>query len=484
MAILLRLPFLSGSFWLDEAAQALESSRSWSQQLSIRQDFQPPLLHLITFGALQVSQTEWWLRTIGALLPALGTVIYTYLLGERLVKEQGRWIGLAAGILIATSSFHIFYSQELRPYSLATFWAVMSWYHLLQAPPQLRRQWLVFGIATAAGLYSMYLYPFVILSQVLYVLLAERTKLRSLFISLIGAGLAFLPWLPQFWGQLSEGQALRASLPGWEAVVSTPQLKAIPLVFGKFLFGVVDLEFSLYFVVVTALALGCLGWCSFKLLRQTTHTSRKQALFLLIALLVPVVAGWVVSFAVPVVQAKRMLVVLPFWYLTISWLILTAPRLSGWVQGCMLSLFITINITGTLAYWSNPLYQRENWREVQQTLTEQYQHSTVAIFAFNQAVAPWQWYDNGTFPVVATGSLVGVSDEELSKRLAPAFEYQYVLVFDYLRDLTDPERKIEDSLRQWGYEEAGLHVWPNIGFVRLYARPTAVLSYSNDLSRH
>ena len=47
LAVMLRIPHLSGSFWLDEAAQALEIVRPLSQQLQIIDDFQPPLLHLI-----------------------------------------------------------------------------------------------------------------------------------------------------------------------------------------------------------------------------------------------------------------------------------------------------------------------------------------------------------------------------------------------------------------------------------------------------
>lgn len=42
LALALRLPLLGGSFWLDEAAQYLESARPFSQQLAIREDFQPP----------------------------------------------------------------------------------------------------------------------------------------------------------------------------------------------------------------------------------------------------------------------------------------------------------------------------------------------------------------------------------------------------------------------------------------------------------
>ena len=64
LALILRLPFLNGSFWMDEAAQALESARPLSQQLDIIPDFQPPLIHLILHFAMYLGREEWWLRTI------------------------------------------------------------------------------------------------------------------------------------------------------------------------------------------------------------------------------------------------------------------------------------------------------------------------------------------------------------------------------------------------------------------------------------
>lgn len=123
LAFLLRLPLLNGSFWLDEAAQALESSRPLSQQLELVPDFQPPLLHLIVHFALYFDQSQWWLRLIGALIPGLVTIGITYFIALRLTSAR---TALMVGFLLATSSLHIFYSQELRPYSLPAMWAVLS----------------------------------------------------------------------------------------------------------------------------------------------------------------------------------------------------------------------------------------------------------------------------------------------------------------------------------------------------------------------
>ena len=166
LALILRLPLLNGSFWLDEAAQALESSRPLAEQLNIISDFQPPLLHLITHGAIQLGRAEWWLRLIGALIPGLITILATYKLGQILFKRS---TGRLASILLATSSFHIFYSQELRPYSLPAMFALLSWNFLLDKKFKTRPQLILVTVCNILGLYSSYLYPFLLLSQLVYV---------------------------------------------------------------------------------------------------------------------------------------------------------------------------------------------------------------------------------------------------------------------------------------------------------------------------
>jgi len=157
-ALLLRLPLLTGCFWLDEAAQALESVRPFSQQLEIINDFQPPLLHYLVHFAAKVTITEWWLRLWGALIPGLVTIWATIKLGEKLFNKQ---VGLTAGLLLATSSFHVFYSQELRPYSLPAMWAMLSTLLLFKKD----FSWWQFAGITILGLYSSYLYPFLLLPQ-------------------------------------------------------------------------------------------------------------------------------------------------------------------------------------------------------------------------------------------------------------------------------------------------------------------------------
>lgn len=483
VAVLLRLPLLDGSFWLDEAAQILESTRPLSQQLSIAQDFQPPLLHLITHFAARFSHSEWWLRTIGALIPGLITIVFTYKTAERLFSRS---IAVVATALLVTSSFHIFYSQELRPYSLAACFAIWSWYVLVKTFFETKKfTWQVilsFSLLTTLGLYSTYLYPFVILSQLTYLFLSERKYLKQFFISLVLSGGLFAPWLPSVLEQLQVGQTLRTQLPGWEAVVAIPQLKSLPLALGKFIFGVLNLEINLIFGAACLLLAGTLGIAAKH--KGKAFIFSKQMLLIYCWLLVPLVTAWLVSFFIPILQPKRVLYLLPALYLFIAAVSVRptanfsvkqffATKTIGLVA--LVSLFM-INVFSSLAYFNNPYYQRENWRDTHQKIITDYPDKAAVIFAFSDAFAPWVWYDSSNYPVFTTGSLTTSSIAEVEATLKKATDYPYLLVFDYLRDLTDPDKKIESVLQGLGYTQKDIITIPNIGFIRVYARDDAVLS--------
>lgn len=473
LALGLRLPHLNGSFWLDEAAQALESMRPLSQQLDIIPDFQPPLLHVLVHFATYVSQSEWWLRTIGALIPGLITVWFTYKIGEQYL---GKRVGLIAGLLLATSSFHIFYSQELRPYALPAAIGVASWWVLLKVVKNKKSDlgtftygWLVFAALSALGIYASYLYPFLIIGQAAWIFWAARNKIVPFVIAAVMAGLSFVPILPLFLKQLAAGGQVRVDLPGWEEVVSIPQLKSLPLVVAKFMFGVMDTDLNVWFigsvvllVVLTVLAIKNMSGDDIKSLW-------KQHSWLILGFVVPLLTSWIISFWIPVVQPKRVLYLLPFWFLFFSWVVVKTERKS--LARGLITFLLFLNLLSTFQYWFNPQYQRENWRSAYQTIEERYDATkTIAVFAFPEPFAPWRWYDTASFPTLSTGTLHISQVENLREKLKDITHYEYIVVFDYLSDLTDPKRELLKEIEAYGYVPIDLLEYPNLGFVRIYAK--------------
>lgn len=475
LALGLRLPLLNGSLWLDEAAQALESSRPWSQQLQIAQDFQPPLLHLLLFAPIRVSTAEWWLRAVGALLPGLITIWASYQIGKKLLSHQA---GVLSALLLATSSFHIFYSQELRPYSLPAMWASLSWLFLLFTSKKNNRAWWGYTISTILGLYSSYLYPFLWFSQLVWLAWQRRGELRKIVASTILPILSFLPWLPSFFEQLQVGGQVRQQLPGWESVVSITQLKAPLLVLGKFLYGVMNIEVNAFFLTVPVLLVIFSGMILLNN-RQRLKLKKHQQIwiFLFCWLVIPALTSWLVSFWVPVVRPKRLLMLMPAFYLFFAWLSQLSLKIIYQQLGLgLFSIIMLVNLISTAQYHLNPNYQRENWRGLYQEISAKYSPSeTVALFSFPDAFAPWRWYDTQNYPVVTTGELSINNVEDLSLQIKSVADYRYIIVFDYLKDLTDPEDQLRQELWSLGFHEIDTLNYPQIGFVRIYSRgqPTA-----------
>lgn len=561
LAFLLRLPYINASFWLDEAAQALEVTRPWHQQLEIAPDFQPPLLHLILHVAQYVGTSEWWLRLIGAIIPGLVSIGF----GLAAIRKKAStlttvWIGL----LLATSSFHVFFSQELRPYALPAAMASVSWYVLLQLLETLpdtkqrieKAAW--FGVLTGLGLYSSYLYPFLIIGQLTYIAWHEKSLKQWFsvsFMPLLIAGIMFLPWLPSFIEQLQVGSELRVALPGWDQVVSTPQWKALALVPAKFVFGVMELSrssvlvvggistliaaffvfrFRFFYPFKTTLSGQTSGWMTklikglglisrfHTLFNKTDNKTQVQALqdrFIFAAswFMVPFITAWLISWFVPVVSPKRLLFALPAFYLvlfvSIDVLQHIYSRSKNRLQLSPLAarfimqpssifklwIFLTlllINIVTLSMYWSNPNYQRENWRALHTQIRADYPiHKTVLVSGFTAPFSPWEWYEqkyvdsqsNQTRQLlkmdhIATGYLTTQADQnQISEILKSTTDYEYVLVFDYLRDLTDPNNLIVTQLETFGFIQVDVIDYPNIGFVRVFARPTSIIGYELEM---
>jgi len=476
LALALRLPLLSGSFWLDEAAQALEIVRPTSQQLNLVKDFQPPLLHLILHFSYLIThnRSEWFLRLVGALIPGLITIWTSYKVADKLINKKA---GILTALLLATNSFHIFYSQELRPYSLPAMLGALSWLLLINFKNNFIFYFLFFFLSSL-GLYSSYLYPFLILSQIIYVLLINHKIVRPVFYSLFFSLLSFLPWLPKFLEQLKVGTNWQTQLPGWSNVVSITQLKVLPLILGKFLYGVTDLQLNVKFFLLTFFILFLLVVISLPILKQIKKTrllfiNHKSLVILLIWLIIPLLSSWLISFIIPILRPKRVLYLLPAFYLFISYLL--SYHKKNLLTILTIAILLSTNLISTLAYYHNPQYQREDWRGLRQEIYDKFDsQNTLVVFSFDEPFAPWIWYEQNNnqvlsskFQTLATGKLYINNIKNLDNNLEIAKNYQTLLVFDYLRDLTDPDDKLLEAVRNKGFIDVANLDQENIGFVRV-----------------
>jgi len=202
---LLRLDHFS--YWLDEVLQAFWIRGDWAfLWKSLAFDaVHPPLDYLVDklFESLRPSDSG------RKLLPALWGAGGVAALGVLLARRGGPALGLTAAALLAFAPYHVRFSQELRPYSLALLLlglALLALDRFLERPGAGRLAALYLAcLATAYTLYA----AAVVLALAAAALLGEdalsgepsrrRSARRFLAWSPLfsaGIALAYLPWWP------------------------------------------------------------------------------------------------------------------------------------------------------------------------------------------------------------------------------------------------------------------------------------------------
>jgi hypothetical protein len=254
-------------------------------------------------------------------------------------------------------------------------------------------------------------------------------------------------------------------------VVSDASFKALFLVAMRFVGGVKTYDNTLfdiaYFIFPGAL-LGYFIW-KYQLFKHYREFLKKY-LFVILWLL-SIVFVWAFSFILPVISPKRVLFALPAFYLFIGLLLQYAPKKVG--VGISIVLLV-YQIVGMSLYWTIPSLQREDWRSVISYIERAYSPSeTVILFAEYSPFAPWEYYskkNNLSFRTISTAPQHVVTKSSLEKLGPEIVKYRTVLVFDYLRDLTDPGKYTEQWLLSQGYVAKDMIDGRKIGFIRVFQK--------------
>lgn len=205
LALALRLHHLDfDSLFMDEIRQVSYYDRSYADIAGLAaSQTQPPLDYWIGKLFYTFSPSDFSIRLPAALSGFLAVFLITKMLSERF----GNLIGMVLGIYLAVNHFHIYYSQEARPYSLAIFLFIVV-LHLLHrttrtdAPGYLAH--VALFIAALLYLHSRALTPLlslVILAIMLYLLpLAGRGlhNTRKHLYSALALTAAIILYLPSF----------------------------------------------------------------------------------------------------------------------------------------------------------------------------------------------------------------------------------------------------------------------------------------------
>jgi len=166
------------SFWNDEGSSYVQATRSFADSAAnAARDIHPPGYYwLLAIWRVFTGDSEFALRSLSAFASVIGVAL-AYAIGRRL---YGSLAGVVAAALTAINTFSIYYAQETRMYALLALWGAAGFYaliHFCERPGW--RAALALALINAAGLWTQYAYPFLMLAQGVVALLWLMEKYRT-----------------------------------------------------------------------------------------------------------------------------------------------------------------------------------------------------------------------------------------------------------------------------------------------------------------
>ena len=310
----------------------------------------------------------------GVLLIAL-----VYVLARRLA---GTATALFAAGLVALSPFNVWYSQEVRMYTLGTSVGVVVLAALADAirrgavgsrPRERNTPWVIYAFAAAGGMYTLYYFVFLLVALNLWALAArvgQKRPVRPLILANVFAALLYAPWIPIAWRQ-----ATQPPVPPWR---SAPDLSAAlregwtALSFGQstpsWAWPALVLTLALYVLGVLAVARG-------EAARTNAGVSSAWAAAgLLLAVAGPFLLILLVSAVTPLYHVRYLFTYSPAFYVVLAAGLVSlarqrqpAVRRTARVRGVAIAWaagIVWVAAAGVTlhAFWFDPVYRADDHR--------------------------------------------------------------------------------------------------------------------------
>jgi mannosyltransferase len=368
----MRTRYISVQFWMDEAITTGISSHSLSAIPGIlRHDGSPPLFYFLL---------HFWMEAFGTSEAATHSLS---LLFGLLTVPVGMWagwslFGLRAGVMAATlfafNAFLTRYAIETRMYELMGLLGLVATAAFIHAFVYRRRGYLILFAAAQALMFYTHAWGIFFAAGAVLTLIPiwlasddRRGIVRDALMAFVGAGVLFLPWLPNFIYQSTHTGAPWATAPGFGA----------PILISNDLLGGPG--------VTVALGLGAIAGLSPLLARRYRGTREATVLWTLILLPVATLAvAWVASQANPAFVSRYFAPVLPAMLLLAAWGCARSGAL-GWVVLALAVILVLPEVP-----YVHPF--KSNLRDVSGELTPRLHRGDLVVVAQPEQVALSYYY--------------------------------------------------------------------------------------------
>ena len=379
------------SLWLDEVLSInLASMDIPSAIRTLPGNYvHPPFYFIILHIWSRVAgQSEFSLRFLAALFGPL-TAAMTYKLARVLFDRR---TALLSGLFLALCPYHVYYSQETRMYTLATFLGLVGAYCFFQT---LERRdtalcWIGFVVCSVLGLYTHYYTLFLLLFENLFFLSLitirrqYRCSLKAWLLAQLAIFCLYLPWLPALLIQSTGGKS------GWIEVPPPGYLPGALIAY----FVIPNPEIKLHlltggFGVIFPLTLGAVGARITEDRQRLSFPLGRSRLYVLAYLAVPFLVAYAASLLIkPILVNRYLIICVPAACILLAYgLNLVKPK--------FLALLLSLLLSWTMVIYLGSIYNttnKEDWRSATGYLSTRIQRDDLICFNTGHARLPFYHY--------------------------------------------------------------------------------------------
>lgn len=358
-------------------------------------EFSSAFLSLV-FGVLLIAVvyrvTEEWLTDLAQAVPSAS---------QRYASPGA--VAFIAASLVAVSPYNVWYSQEVRMYTLGAVLGLASVYffwELVNSPNVRARDLVGYVLATALGIYTLYYFIFVLVFQ--YLLVAARLigrrqgKMRRLATfagSQLAVGLLYLPWAATAFRQATD-----PPVPPWRSSTPLPNMLGesfSALVLGQTVDPVQVAPFLLLVLVLIVLV-----FIPFRSWDRRVAPGSALALFLISYTFVPLLAIYALSFWKPLYHVRYIFTYSPAFYILLGLAICAAAssvarekvRVRALLIGAAVSAYALISAYSLGNFWFNPQYADDDLRGAVQYLAESWRPGDAIVVNAGYAYPALSYY--------------------------------------------------------------------------------------------
>lgn len=380
VAIILRFKGLTfQSHWNDElwsVYASMPDRNFWSMYDMTVEDVHPPLYQSLLWAWYHAfGFNEYVGRSLSAIIGSLG-VFSVYLLGKTFFNKE---VGLYAAIIASMNEFLIFYSQEVRSYSLLFLLSTVSYIYLFRVLNDYnKKNFILYLFFSVTLMYIHYFGLFLLATQVfvfIYYFVKDKENRKLLAILAIITSVVLIVSL----------------LPLMEYILSHEGKKAFWIKSPTEWFALDYIKSYVKSQYLEGVFLLMITFSLIYLFRKIEHKTYKTAI---IVLLIWIVIGYALPYirsvtAIPLLTQRNTIMLIPALILLVSYGIYLMRDIVLKIASVGIIIFFSIYQLNYSNYYGK--VTKQQWREVLQTIKQT--NGDMPIYTFDKGqYAPYIKY--------------------------------------------------------------------------------------------